>query len=55
MYIGMLIFPEEVGEREKRQVVVSPLEAGQAAEHDHDDEELFDVFYHSSLTNITVR
>jgi len=46
MYIGVLVLPEEESEREERQVVVCSLEAAEAGEDDHGDEELFDVLQH---------
>jgi len=46
MYIGVLVLPEEESEREERQVVVCSLEAAEAGEDDHGDEEFFDVLQH---------
>lgn len=46
MYIGVLVLPKEEGEGEEGQVVVCSLEAAEAGEDDHGDEEFFDVLQH---------
>ena len=42
----MLVVPEEEAEGEERQIVVRSLEAGEAGEADHGEEQLFDVLDH---------
>lgn len=45
----MLVLPEEESKGEEGKVVVCALEASEAGEGDHREEELFDVLDHSSL------
>jgi hypothetical protein len=47
----VLVLPEEEGEGEEGQVVVRPLEAGEAGERDHRQEELLDMLDHSTVMN----
>lgn len=47
----MLVLPEEEGKGEEGKVVICALEAGEAGEGDHCEEEFFDVLDHSSLRN----
>ena len=54
MYIWMFILPEEESECEERQVIVCSLEASEARDDDHSDEEFLDVLNHdvNSIYNV---
>ncbi len=43
IYIGMFVFPQEVGECKQRKVVVSTLEAGETGYDDYCEEEFLDM------------
>ena len=49
----MLVVPKEEGEGKERKVVVCSLEAGEASEDYHDNEELLDVLNHAVIRFIT--
>jgi len=49
-YVGVFVVPKEEGEREEREVVVSSLEAREAGQHNHGNEQFLYVLDHFKLT-----